>query len=95
MRFWWREVAGWLLVLLGLVVFYECFVLLVNEHAIFETGPLMLIGIILFRGGIQLLKVALAARIATQAREQVSATRPGAGRPVPLVPQRPVSVRRP
>jgi hypothetical protein len=86
MRFWWREVAGWLLVLLGLLVFYECFAF-VTAHAVFEAGALTVIGVVLFRGGIHLLKVAVAARIATQAQEQPAAGRPG-------VP-RPTAVRRP
>src|SRR5260370_2591784 len=64
MRFWLRELAGWVLVLLGLYVFFICLVLLVNEPPrIIQTGPLTLIGIIIFRGGIHLLKVAVGARV--------------------------------
>jgi hypothetical protein len=92
MRFWWREVAGWVLVLLGLLVFYECFAF-VTAHAVFEAGALTVIGVVLFRGGIHLLKVAVAARIATQAQEQAAGSRPGPARPTPLAPQRP-AVRR-
>jgi hypothetical protein len=73
MRFWLREVAGWVLVALGLMVFYLCFDLLVNNHAILQTGPLMVIGIIIFRGGIHLLKVAVAARICLQTQERLAA----------------------
>ena len=58
MRFWLREVAGWVLVLS-------------DRHMIFEAGSLVLIGIFLFRGGIHLLKVAVAARICTQTQEQL------------------------
>jgi hypothetical protein len=93
MRFWWREVAGWLLVLLGLLVFYECFAF-VTVHAVFEAGALTVIGVVLFRGGIHLLKVAVAARIATQAQEQAPGPRPGPARPAPLAPQRPAPARR-
>ncbi|MCI0462845.1 MAG: hypothetical protein L0Z62_38350 [Gemmataceae bacterium] len=78
MRFWAREVAGWLLVGLSLGVFYICFVLLLN-HYVLEGGPLTLVGIILFRGGIHLLKVAVAARVCQQALERVEA------RPVPAL----------
>jgi hypothetical protein len=74
MRFWFRELAGWLLVGIGLIVFYLCFDLLVNNHAILQTGPLLVIGIIVFRGGIHLLKVAVAARICQQAQERPVAT---------------------
>ena len=94
MRFWWREVAGWLLVLLGLLVFYECFAF-VTAHAVFEAGALTVIGVVLFRGGIHLLKVAVAARIAAQTQEQVAGTRPGTTRPTPLAPPRPAPARRP
>ena len=68
MRFWVREIAGWLLVGLGLFIFYICFaILLTAEPLILEAGPLTLIGIIVFRGGIHLLKVAVAARICMKA----------------------------
>ena len=75
MRFWLRELAGWLLVGLGLLVFYVCFSLLLSDRPyILEAGPLTLIGIIIFRGGIHLLKVAVAARICLHAA-QGTATR--------------------
>jgi hypothetical protein len=68
MRFWLRELAGWLLVGLGLFVFYVCFALLLVERPlILRTGPLVLIGIIIFRGGIHLLKIAVAARVCLHA----------------------------
>jgi hypothetical protein len=73
MRFWFRELAGWLLVGIGLIVFYLCFDLLVNNHAILQTAPLVVIGIVVFRGGIHLLKVAVAARICHQAQERPAA----------------------
>jgi hypothetical protein len=75
MRFWWRELAGWALVLLGLATFGICFLLVVREYPprIVEVGPLTLIGIIVFRGGIHLLKVAVAARICLEATEDVGA----------------------
>ena len=66
MRFWLRELAGWLLVALGLAVFYYCFLFLYHG-LILEAGPLTVIGIIIFRGGIHLLKMAVAARICLHA----------------------------
>jgi hypothetical protein len=64
MRFWVREFAGWALVLVGLYFFVVCLALLINEpQSYLEAGPLTLIGIIVFRGGIHLLKVAMAARV--------------------------------
>ena len=70
MRFWLRELAGWLLVGLGLLLFYACFALLVN-HFITEAGPLVVVGIFVFRGGIHLLKTAIAARVCLHANAQV------------------------
>ncbi len=68
MRFWMRELAGWAFVGLGIYLFVIVVSLLLNPApGILEAGPLTLIGIILFRGGIHLLKVAVAARVATQA----------------------------
>jgi hypothetical protein len=70
MRFWIRELAGWVLVVLGLYMFYLTWLLLGN-HYILEAGPWTLVGIIVFRGGIHLLKVAVAARVCLYAeREQ-------------------------
>jgi hypothetical protein len=66
MRFWLRELAGWSLVGLGLFVFYLCFALLVNGY-LTEAGPLTIIGVFIFRGGIHLLKTAIAARVCLQA----------------------------
>jgi hypothetical protein len=83
MRFWWREVAGWALVLIGLVMFSVCFVILLANPAyprVVEAGPLTVIGIIVFRGGIHLLKVAVAARVCLQAAAEAEA-RPHGGLP--------------
>jgi len=78
MRFWFRELAGWLLVLLGLYVFLICMDILLNRVGprgpaplLLESGPLTLIGIIIFRGGIHLLKVAVAARVCLAAQTQI------------------------
>ncbi len=84
MRFWSREIGGWGLVLLGLLVFYQCFLFL-NRTAVardangaervelrpgyIEAGQWSIIGIFLFRGGIHLLKVAVAARVCLQAND--------------------------
>ncbi len=72
MRFWSREIAGWLLVGLGLFAFYLCTVLLFKRPApgIIEAGPMMVIGIFIYRGGIHLLKVAVAAHVCLAARDQ-------------------------
>ena len=78
MRFWLRELAGWVLVLLGLYVFLICLDILLNRVGprgpaplLLESGPLTLIGIIIFRGGIHLLKVAVAARVCLIAQTEI------------------------
>lgn len=71
MLFWVREVVGWILVGVGLFVFYVVFVLLVHPvPRVIQSGPLAFVGFIIFRGGIHLLKVAVAARICLHAHKQ-------------------------
>jgi hypothetical protein len=92
MRFWIRELAGWLLVGLGLLVFYACYELLLGGRYA-ETGTLTIIGIFLFRGGIHLLKMAVAARVCLQAQERMAQEQAGKnaaatpGRPAVRFPQ--------
>jgi hypothetical protein len=70
MRFWLREIGGWGLVILGLLVFYACYAML-RGGLIFETGAMTVIGVFVFRGGIHLLKIAVAARVCLEAQERV------------------------
>ena len=65
MRFtyWAREVAGWVLVLVGLWAFLRAYDLLLNKR-IFEATPMVFVGFIVFRGGVHVLKVAVAAQAA-------------------------------
>lgn len=65
MRFayWSREVAGWLLILGGLWAFWTGYGMLTNRR-IFEAAPMAFMGFIVFRGGVHLLKVAVAAQAA-------------------------------
>ena len=65
--FWTREVIGWALVAVGLALFYVSYFVLLKNGRIIQTGPTVLMGIVVFRGGIHLLKVAVAARICRQA----------------------------
>ncbi len=81
MRFLWRELMGWLLVVAGLYVLYVCYRLILDESRLFEGVPLSVVGIIIFRGGIHLLKVAVAAQICSLAKErtrQDAASKPAA-----------------
>ena len=68
MSYWVREIAGWLLVLLGIGMFFVVFVFC-SDRWIFEAGIVAVVGIFVFRGGIHLLKVAIAARMCKQTQE--------------------------
>jgi hypothetical protein len=76
MRLWTREAAGWLLLALGLYMFYRSSTLLLggSDHQI-EGAILTVIGIFLFRGGIHLLKIAVAARVCMEAQEYLERDR--------------------
>ncbi len=91
MSFWVREVVGWLFIVLGLAVFFLCVMILLSPGPrLFEAGPLALIGIFLFRGGLHLLKVAIAARVAMRLQQRTQRPEPKAIYPLPptLLPQR-------
>jgi hypothetical protein len=79
-----REVAGWLIVGIGLLLIYLAYDMLAGNHPprILEAWPLVIGGIFVFRGGIHLLKVAVAARVCLQAQERLypAPQRPGRGR---------------
>ena len=73
MRYWIREVAGWLIVGIGLSLIYLAYDMLANNYPprILEAWPLVIGGIFVFRGGIHLLKVAVAARVCLQAQDRL------------------------
>ena len=75
MRFWTREIAGWVLVGLGLWVFLTCYPLLMNHQPV-EAGQWMVVGFVVYRGGIHLLKVAIAARVCVQAVDEIAGEHP-------------------
>ena len=85
-HFWVREILGWLLVILGLYLFMVSLAILLSpapparEPRILEAPAVVLIGIIVFRGGIHLLKVAVAARVCMQAQAELKKT-PVAAKP--------------
>jgi hypothetical protein len=87
MRFayWSREVAGWVLILGGLYAFVQAYDLLLSKR-IFEATPMVFIGFIVFRGGVHVLKVAVAAQAA---RNLPDAAQP-AGRRIARAPTRPI-----
>jgi hypothetical protein len=67
-----REIAGWLLTLAGLFAFYESYDMLMRKRVL-EAVPMAFIGFIVFRGGIHMLKVSVAAFAARNLRDGGSA----------------------
>lgn len=65
MSYWLREFFGWALVAVGLAIF-GLVILHLIEGLVYQTVGMTVIGIFVFRGGIHLLKVALAARVCEQ-----------------------------
>lgn len=66
MRFWTRELAGWLLIGVGLIAFGASYVFLLSRDYV-EAFLFIPVGVFIFRGGIHLLKVAVAARVCLDA----------------------------
>ena len=75
-RFWIREILGWCLILIGLYVFMIALSLLLQPTPpgprIFEAPAFVLVGFVVFRGGIHLLKVAVAARVCLHAHAEAA-----------------------
>jgi len=65
--FWIREIAGWALIVLGLWLFYVSYFVLLRNGYIIQSGLTVLMVLVVFRGGIHFLKVAVAARVCQQA----------------------------
>ena len=84
--FWLREIAGWILLVLGLLIFYECFALMVSTPPRFiQVLPLTFLGFIIFRAGIHMLKVSAAALVCLRTQEQLNEARDASAprRPAP------------
>lgn len=93
MRYWVREIAGWLLVLLGLLIFDLAYEFCVKRQ-VFEAWPVTIIGIFVFRGGIHLLKVAVAARVCQQAQDRLYPASTGPTHPASPAARRSTTPRR-
>lgn len=83
--YWTREIVGWLLILAGLWSFLQAYNFLLDKK-VFQAGPMVFIGFIVFRGGIHVLKVAVAAQAA---RSMPNAAQPAA-RKLSRIPTRAV-----
>lgn len=62
MSYWIRELAGWMLLTTGICILAYVLMML-SQGMVWQSAPMGVIGIFIFRGGIHLIKVALAARI--------------------------------
>ncbi len=80
MSFWLREIAGWLLLALSLVMIGLVY-LFCERRMILEIWPWTVLTIFVFRGAIHLLKVAVAARVCQQAQDRLYPAIDPAGRP--------------
>lgn len=65
-----REILGWLLVALGVALFLIAYVEFLRQRRVFEAGLLIFPGFIVFRGGIHMLKVAIASRIVSDQHKE-------------------------
>jgi hypothetical protein len=66
--YWSREIAGWALILIGLCVCWNAYSMFLHKR-ILDGTPVMFMGFIVFRGGIHVLKVAVAAQAARMVPE--------------------------
>lgn len=81
MSTWLREVAGWILLGVGLAAFTVCYFVFLLNRRVIEAAALGFIGFTVFRGGMHLLKVAMASRAA---REASKAAKPSKVAPVAI-----------
>jgi len=69
---WLREIAGWVLLGSGLAAFALSYFVFLLPGRILEGGGMVMIGIFVFRGGLHLLKVAMAAQVALSTKPTVA-----------------------
>jgi hypothetical protein len=73
MRFWVRELLGWALLLGGLCLFGFALwrSMRANPSEIIVPVLALVVGAFVFRGGIHMLKIAVAARLSQQAQDRL------------------------
>ncbi len=89
MRFWFRELAGWLLVGLGVAQFVLVLMFLLAKGFV-EAAVMAVVGVFVFRGGVHLLKVAVAARICQQAQDRLYPAPPPVNPTSPRLAAKPI-----
>ncbi len=71
---WLRELAGWLLLGGGVGAFVLCYVQFLLNGRVVEGVIFLFVGLALFRGGMALLKLAIASRAARDVKREMAAT---------------------
>src|SRR3954469_5271449 len=85
--YWSREIGGWVVLLFGLTLFWLTYQKLADKR-LFEAAPMAFMGFIVFRGGIHLLKVAVAAQAARSLPESFA---PSGTRKASRIPTRSIA----
>ena len=76
MSVWLREAVGWVLLGVGIAAFAVCYFVFLLPQRVVEAGILAFVGWTVFRGGMHLLKVSMAAKAAREIRKQPDAPKP-------------------
>ena len=90
-----REIIGWALLGIGLAAFGLAGIMVLRERMICSGMVLTVIGYVVFRGGLHLIKVAVAARAAADGRYAAAGPLPPRQVRRPVVVQRPLAEVRP
>jgi hypothetical protein len=78
MFFWIRELLGWLLLATGLYCFFGAIqIVLTDGPWLLEASYFLFVGFVVFRGGLQVLKVSVAGRICQEAQREAVAPADG------------------
>lgn len=70
---WFRELAGWLLLGSGVGAFVLCYVQYLLNGLVVQGVIFAFVGFVLFRGGLALLKLAVASRAARDVKREMAA----------------------
>jgi hypothetical protein len=73
MWFWIRELLGWTLIAAGIFAFWWALRIVLDEGPLLlEASYFLIVGFVIFRGGLQILKISMAGRICLQTQNQAA-----------------------